>query len=131
MSSGRMVPTAARHRGGSRKSAARHDVSARHDPSVETVAEVPAPTCAGPPGGGTRRTGRAVIRAVGIPLRAVQRIRIARRRQLHRVRRFTGSRDPFAATVDDVARPSRPRPLTRWCYPARRETDPGAGADPP
>ena len=71
--------------------------------STETVAEVLALTCSEPPGEVTHWTGRAVARAVGISLRAVQRIWEAHRLQPHRLRTFKRSRDPaFAAKVEDV-----------------------------
>ena len=71
--------------------------------STETVAEVLALTCSEPPGEVTHWTGRAVARAVGISLRAVQRIWDAHRLQPHRLRTFKRSRDPaFAAKVQDV-----------------------------
>ena len=71
--------------------------------STETVAEVLALTCSEPPGEVTHWTGRAVARAVGISLRAVQRIWDAHRLQPNRLRTFKRSRDPaFAAKVEDV-----------------------------
>jgi transposase len=62
--------------------------------STETVAEVLALTCSEPPDEVTHWTGRAVARAVGISLRAVQRIWDAHRLQPHRLRTFKRSRDP-------------------------------------
>jgi transposase len=66
----------------------------------ELVRRVVALTCAEPPGGTTRWTGRAMAAAVGISLRSVQRIWAAHRLQPHRTRGFKRSRDPdFAAKL--------------------------------
>jgi hypothetical protein len=59
--------------------------------SAETVAKVLALPCAEPPGEATHWTGRAVARAVGVSLRAVQRIWQAHRLQPHRIRTFKRS----------------------------------------
>ena len=68
-----------------------------------TVAKVLALTCSEPPGAVTHWTGRAVAKAVGISLRAVQRIWEANRLQPHRLRTFKRSNDPaFAAKVEDI-----------------------------
>jgi transposase len=68
-----------------------------------TVAKVLALTCAEPPGERTHWTGRAMARAVGISLRAVQRIWAANRLQPHRIRTFKRSNDPaFAEKVEDI-----------------------------
>lgn len=68
-----------------------------------TVAKVLALTCSEPPGSATHWTGRAVAKAVGISLRAVQRIWDANRLQPHRLRTFKTSKDPaFAAKVEDI-----------------------------
>jgi len=68
-----------------------------------TVAKVLALTCAEPPGEATHWTGRAMAKAVGISLRAVQRIWEAHRLQPHRVRTFKRSNDPaFAQKVEDI-----------------------------
>jgi transposase len=68
-----------------------------------TVAKVLALTCAEPPGEVTHWTGRAMAKAVGISLRAVQRIWEAHRLQPHRVRTFKRSNDPaFAEKVEDI-----------------------------
>ena len=68
-----------------------------------TVARVLALTCAEPPGEATHWTGRAMAKAVGLSLRAVQRLWAAHRLQPHRVRTFKRSNDPaFAAKVEDV-----------------------------
>ena len=56
--------------------------------SAETVAKVLALPCTEPPGEVTHWTGRAVARAVGVSLRAVQRIWQAHRLQPHRIRTF-------------------------------------------
>src|ERR1700720_261240 len=51
----------------------------------------------------THWTGRMVAKAVGVSLRAVQRIWEANRLQPHRVRTFKTSNDPaFAEKVEDV-----------------------------
>jgi transposase len=68
-----------------------------------TVAEVLALTCSEPPGEVTHWTGRAVAKAVGISLRAVQRLWEAHRLHPHRIRTFKRSNDPaFAAKVEDI-----------------------------
>ena len=56
-----------------------------------------------PPGAVTHWTGRAMAKAVGFSLRAVQRLWAAHRLQPHRIRTFKRSNDPdFAAKLDDV-----------------------------
>ena len=68
-----------------------------------TVAKVLALTCAEPPGEVTHWTGRAMAKALGISLRAVQRIWEAHRLQPHRVRTFKRSNDPaLAQKVEDI-----------------------------
>jgi transposase len=68
-----------------------------------TVAKVLALPCSQAPGNATHWTGRAVAKAVGVSLRAVQRIWGAHRLQPHRLRTFKMSRDPaFAEKVEDV-----------------------------
>ena len=68
-----------------------------------TVAKVLALTCAEAPGETTHWTGRAMAEAVGISLRAVQRIWMAHRLQPHRIRTFKRSNDPaFAEKVEDI-----------------------------
>jgi transposase len=68
-----------------------------------TVARVLALTCSEPPGAVTHWTGRAMAKAVGISLRAVQRIWEASRLQPHRLRTFKRSTDPaFATKVEDI-----------------------------
>jgi transposase len=68
-----------------------------------TVAKVLALTCTEPPGEATHWTGRAMAKAVGISLRAVQRIWEAHRLQPHRVRTFKRPNDPaFAQKVEDI-----------------------------
>ena len=70
---------------------------------VETVAKVLALPCSEPPGEATYWTGRAVAEAVGVSLRAVQRIWEAHRLQPHRIRSFKKSNDPaFAEKVEDI-----------------------------
>lgn len=69
----------------------------------ETVAKVLALPCSEAPGNATHWTGRAVAKAAGVSLRAVQRIWEAHRLQPHRLRTFKMSRDPaFAEKVEDV-----------------------------
>ena len=68
-----------------------------------TIAKVLALTCSEPPGEATHWTGRAVAKAVGISLRAVQRIWTTHRLQPHRIRTFKRSNDPaFAEKVTDI-----------------------------
>jgi transposase len=68
-----------------------------------TVAKILALPCTEAPGEATHWTGRATARAVGVSLRAVQRIWAAHRLQPHRIRTFKKSTDPaFAAKVEDV-----------------------------
>jgi transposase len=70
---------------------------------AETGAKVLALPCAEAPGEATHWTGRAVARAAGVSLRAVQRIWQAHRLQPHRIRTFKKSDDPaFAEKVEDV-----------------------------
>ena len=73
------------------------------DCPVATVARVLALTCTEPPGETTHWTGRAMAKAVGISLRAVQRIWEVHRLQPHRIRTFKKSNDPaFAEKVEDI-----------------------------
>jgi hypothetical protein len=68
-----------------------------------TVAQVVAMTCSEPPGEATHWTGRAMAKAVGLPLRTIQRIWEAHRLQPHRIRTFKRSNDPaFAEKVEDI-----------------------------
>ena len=70
---------------------------------AKTVAKVLALPCSEPPGNATHWTGRAVAKAVGVSLRAVQRIWEAHRLQPHRLRTFKKSNDPaFVEKVEDV-----------------------------
>ena len=70
---------------------------------AKTQAKVLALPCTEPPGQATHWTGRAVANALGISLRAVQRIWEAHRLQPHRIRTFKKSNDPaFAAKVEDI-----------------------------
>jgi transposase len=67
------------------------------------VAEVLALPCSEPPGEATHWTGRAVAEAVGVSLRAVQRLWKAHRLQPHRIRTFKKSNDPaFAEKVEAI-----------------------------
>ncbi len=71
--------------------------------STGVVAKVLALTCSEPPGEATHWTGRAMAKAVGVSLRAVQRLWDAHRLQPHRLRTFRRSNDPkFAEKVEDV-----------------------------
>jgi transposase len=68
-----------------------------------TVARVLTLTQSEPPGEATHWTGRAMAKAVGLSLRAIQRIWEAHRLQPHRIRTFKRSNDPaFAEKVEDV-----------------------------
>ena len=62
--------------------------------SEALVRRVVALTCAEPPGEVTYWTGRAMAAAVGVSLRAVQRLWAAHKLQPHRLRSFKRSRDP-------------------------------------
>jgi transposase len=69
----------------------------------ETVARILALPCSEPPGEKTHWTGRAVAKAVGVSLTAVQTLWRSSRLQPHRLRTFKKSNDPaFAAKVEDV-----------------------------
>lgn len=71
--------------------------------SQKVVARVLELTCSEPPGAATHWTGRAMARAAGISLRAVQRLWEKHRLQPHRLRTFKRSNDPnFAGKVEDV-----------------------------
>src|SRR5580704_12394352 len=71
--------------------------------SVRVVAKVLDLTCSEPPGDATHWTGRAMAKAVGVSLRAVQRLWEAVRLQPHRIRTFKRSNDPeFAEKVEDI-----------------------------
>jgi transposase len=71
--------------------------------TAATVAKILALPCGKPPRGATHWTGRMVAQAVGVSLRAVQRIWEANRLQPHRVRTFKTSNDPaFAEKIEDV-----------------------------
>ena len=71
--------------------------------SAKVVAKVLDLTCSEPPGHATHWTGRAMAKAAGVSLRAVQRLWQAHRLQPHRIRTFKRSNDPeFAEKVEDV-----------------------------
>ena len=72
------------------------------------VAKVLALTCSEPPGEATHWTGRAMAKAIGVSLRAVQRIWDAHRLQPHRVRTFKRSNDP------NLPRRSRTSSVSIW-----------------
>src|ERR1700732_3998400 len=87
--------------------------------STGVVAKVLALTCSEPPGETTHWTGRAMAKAVGISLRAVQRLWEANRLQPHRLR--------SAPTIRNSPRRSRTssvstwtRQLTPWSSPSTR-----------
>src|SRR5512137_1082175 len=70
---------------------------------AKLVARVLELTCSEPSGAATHWTGRAMAKAVGISLRAVQRLWEKHRLQPHRLRTFKRSNDPaFAEKVEDV-----------------------------
>ena len=71
--------------------------------AVETVAKILVLPCSEPPGEATHWTGRAVAKATGVSLRAVQRIWQAHCLQPRRIRTFKRSNDPaFAEKVEDI-----------------------------
>jgi transposase len=71
--------------------------------SARVVPKVMDLTCSEPPGHATHWTGRAMAKAVGVSLRAVQRLWEAHRLQPHRIRTFKRSNDPeFAQKVEDI-----------------------------
>jgi transposase len=71
--------------------------------AAEITARVVALTCTEPPHQATHWTGRAMAKAIGISLGAVQRIWRAHKLQPHRLRTFKRSRDPrFAANLSDI-----------------------------
>ena len=71
--------------------------------SAKVAAKVMDLTCSEPPGHATHWTGRAMAKAVGVSLRAVQRLWQAHRLQPHRIRTFKRSKDPeFAEKVEDI-----------------------------
>ena len=71
--------------------------------SAKVVAKVLDLTCSEPPGQATHWTGRAMAKAVGVSLRAVQRLWEAHRLQPHPIRTFKRSNDPeFAEKVEDI-----------------------------
>jgi transposase len=71
--------------------------------SAKIVAKVIDLTCSERPGHATHWTGRAMAKAVGVSLRAVQRLWEAHRLQPHRIRTFKRSNDPeFADTVENI-----------------------------
>ena len=73
--------------------------------SAKIVAKVIDLTCSERPGHATHWTGRAMAKAVGVSLRAVQRLWEAHRLQPHRIRTFKRSNDPeFADKVENGTR---------------------------
>ena len=96
--------------------------------SAKIVAKVMDLTCSEPPGHATHWTGRAMAKAVGVSLRAVQRLWQAHRLQPHRIRTFKRSNDPeFAEKVEDIVGPTQAHGgrLDR-----REEPNPGARPHP-
>jgi hypothetical protein len=88
---------------------------------LEMVAKVLALPCSEAPGNATHWTGRAVAKAVGVSLRAVQRIWDTHRLQPHRLRTFKLSKDPaFAEKVEDVVGLYMAPPCTPSCCPSTR-----------
>jgi transposase len=76
---------------------------ARAQAKVHAVVEYPPRE---PPAVVTHWPGRAMIKAMSLPLRTMQRIWTAYRLQPHRIRTFKRSTDPdFAANLDDVVGP--------------------------
>ena len=67
--------------------------------SAKVVAKVMDLTCSEPPGHATHWTGSAMAKAVGVSLRAVQRLWQAHRLQPHRIRTFKRSNDPVPTTA--------------------------------
>jgi hypothetical protein len=89
--------------------------------STGVVAKVLALTCSEPPGEVTHWTGRAMAKAVGISLRAVQRLWDAHRLQPHRLRTFKRSNDPkFAEKIEDVVGLYMAHPLMPSSSPSTR-----------
>jgi len=71
--------------------------------ALKVVARILQLTCSEPPGEVTHWTGRAMAEAVGVSLRAVQRLWEAHRLQPHRLRTFKRSTDPqFVDKVEDI-----------------------------
>ena len=71
--------------------------------ALKVVARILQLTCSEPPGEATHWTGRAMAKAVGVSLRAVQRLWEAHRLQPHRLRTFKRSNDPqFVEKVEDI-----------------------------
>ena len=102
---GGLALAAALRRARRRRASARQDAQTRQGAAVSTkvVAKVLELTCSEPPGEATHWTGRAMAKAIGISLRAVQRLWEAHRLQPHRLRTFKRSSDPkFAEKVEDV-----------------------------
>ena len=70
---------------------------------AKVMAKILELTCSEPLGEATHWAGRAMAKAVGVSLRAVQRLWEAHRLQPHRVRTFKRSSDPdFAAKGEDA-----------------------------
>ena len=71
--------------------------------SAKIVAKIIDLTCSERPGHATHWTGRAKAKAVGVSLRAVQRLWETHRLQPHRIRTFKRSNDPeFADKVENI-----------------------------
>ncbi len=129
---GGLALAAALRRGGRRWAAARQDAQARQGAAPARGGQDPGAALQRAAGAGTHWTGRMVAEAVGVCLRAVQRIWEAHRLQPHRIRTFKKSNDPglrrqgrgHRRPLHEPARPCRRR-LDR-----REEPDPGARPHP-
>ncbi len=89
--------------------------------SAETVAKVLALPSTEAPGEATHWTGRAAARAVGISLRAVQRIWAAHRLQPHRIRTSRSRTTPPSPPRSRTSQASTStRRGTRWCCRSTR-----------
>jgi hypothetical protein len=87
--------------------------------SAKVVAKVLELTCSEPPGEVTHWTGRAMAKAAGISLRAVQRLWKAHRPQPHRIRTFKRSNDPNFAERSSAS--TWTRQLTPSSCPSTRK----------
>jgi hypothetical protein len=85
-----------------------------------------------PPGEATHWTGRAMAKAVGLSLRAIQRIWEAHRLQSHRSRTFKRSNDPaFAEKAEERRRPLHaPAGACRGAVDRRKIPDSGTRPHP-
>ena len=89
--------------------------------STAKVAKVLALTCSEPPGEVTHWTGRAMAKAMGVSLSAIQRIWAAHHLQPHRLRTFKRSTDPPSPPRSKTSSASTcTRRPTPWCCPSTR-----------